>query len=114
MLRSSLTGDFDERKPAMFKHSPAPWNVYPGDELDELQVVDANTWRVATVFGDPKSCNPGPQQDQLRGDAQLIAAAPQMYALLRQIMSYMHDVAMDDDPLAEKIAILLNNIEESW
>jgi hypothetical protein len=113
MLHSSPTDDFDERKSAMLKHSSAPWHVYPGDEPDELQIIDANTLRVANVFGDEKSSDPGPQQDQLRNDARLIAAAPQMYALLREIATYMHDVGMDDDPLVEKITVFLNNLEES-
>jgi hypothetical protein len=114
MLRSSLTGDFDERKSAMLKHSPAPWRVDPGDTLDERHIINAEIEVIASVYGAPEAYDPGPEQDQLNANATLISAAPQMYALLRQVAAYMHDVAMDDDPLAEKITILLNNIEESW
>jgi hypothetical protein len=113
MLRSSPTGDFDERKPAMFRHSPGPWQATECDEPDERQVVDAKLQVIADVYGVRlKASDPGFEQDQLNGDAALLGSALAMYTLLREIATYMHDTGVSDDPLADKIAILLNNIEE--
>jgi hypothetical protein len=85
----------------MGKHTKGPWEV-DHEEKDQLIISRADIdWTIATCYCDPVS-------EETRANARLIAASPEMYDLLREIL--VSDV-LNGDTLG-KINELLNRINK--
>ena len=97
------------------QHTPGPWQVISGNvydaeskpapftDTDGVHHPDSRSGLIALVYQDHEGRANG-------ANARLIAAAPEMLALLRAI----HEVRSDDNPLyeaCERIAPLLAKIE---
>jgi hypothetical protein len=95
----------------MLKHSPAPWTIEPGEELEEREIWDANLQCIASVWGAPEANQPGSAQDQLNADTRILQASYRMYALLHKIVAWNAERGPCWDWLHEAENIL-NDIEE--
>lgn len=67
----------------MTKHTPGPWAVYPPEMLDNKH------WSVQTDCGMTIVC--GEDTPEAAADAHLIAAAPELLAVVRQAIDYAND-----------------------
>ncbi len=67
------------KKPLELAHSPSPWNLQ-----DELTIVAADGYSVASIPDGDGSFGERPEQDHI--NAKLMAAAPSMYRALKALM----------------------------
>lgn len=85
----------------MSKHTPGPWTISHEDKrIDILANKRGGTYDRVTFVG---RANPHPAKDaQALADARLIATAPEMLEVLKQIQKYPRD-CFDDPEFCRKI-----------
>ena len=96
----------------MLNHSPLPWTIELCDEKEYRQIWDSNLQCVAEIYGPPEAQHEGLEKKQLEADANLICAAPRMYALLSEIVLLEPGESLVG-PWLRDVENLLNDIEES-
>lgn len=78
------------------KFTPGPWKVCHVRDLNMFAVIQVSTKNVIGNFIE-------------RRDARLIAAAPEMYAALKDLMSAMDDVLYNADRVPDCIVAVAQN-----
>ena len=76
------------------KHTPGPWRIGLCNDDSKLQIITSDGQHLAYI-----------EQDPIRPNAYLIAAAPDLLESLREMLPIVHDAMnADDDDVIGKIA----------
>ena len=100
------------------QHTPGPWEIESrsqtemifGPKVEPVKSIDAFTGQSLTASDRPliaRVCN-GPLSPEGKANARLIAAAPEMLALLKFLLT---DTETDDDVLIRMIEDMINKAE---
>ncbi len=96
----------------MSNYAPGPWVV---QGIEVLANHAGESFRVATVHGDHEpNWNGRMHIAALQANARLIAAAPDMYATLRDVVALLNDPDADQfsaDAVERKILDILSKVE---
>ncbi len=92
------------------KFTPGPWEA-----LTDFETFDIGTHNyMPETGGHPMICNvngyKGFTYEQRKANARLIAAAPEMYEVLKDILFIFRPMTLRADELVEKAKSLLNKI----
>jgi hypothetical protein len=97
----------------MIKHTPGPW-IANGNEIAAPEFDNGiATWyvRVASIDGTRET---GWNAPTIKANARLIAAAPDMYALLRDVVALLNNPDADQfdaDKVERRILDILSKVE---
>lgn len=87
----------------MTKHTPGPWIAvggwveHPEDSVADICICDPI---LLWAMGENELVRPA---DEIYANARLIAAAPEMLDLLRELMEHLYIVSDEDDTVADEL-----------
>jgi hypothetical protein len=84
------------------KFSPGPWKLVTHTDYSAAEIDSGSDWTVTAKNGDAV-CFEGGDTDFASGNAQLIAAAPELYAALEQCYLVLAGASMTKNSLIDAL-----------
>ena len=90
----------------MSKFTQGKWSVRQGAGIDEIDVVDTEDRSICVLFYYPVT-----KREEEEANARLIAAAPEMYELLKEVVQWKDDCVWDAMFKAQKLLARIDDDE---
>lgn len=88
----------------MTKHTPGPWHIVDLPFYDDVE-VHAGDSRVAVI------CEDEPNPTRTRANARLAAAAPNLFAICKEVLAILQDMGMDDSRMGTVLRNVIAEVE---